>query len=363
MEKTVIVRGAPQEYICQKGAWQTLETHLKQRKMQRILLLHGQISYQIAQTYLPELMNIYIHFEYYQQKCTDQRIDELVAVMHAEKLDGVVAVGGGKLTDLGKACAQRVDCPIFILPTLAATCAAYTPLSVIYREDGAMDRYEIYDKSNTLILIEPDVLLHAPQELLIAGIGDTLAKWYEARAMITQLPQHSVAIQVAAFAAKRSQEILLSDSLNALEALREKKSNQAFLNIIEAIILLGGMVGGFGDEYGRTSGAHSIHDALTILPQSHRQLHGNKVAYGILVQLAIENNWQEITQLLPFYHQLQLPTSLKDMNLILTEEMYKQVARRATAPEETIHFMKEEITPEIVEKAMKELESYTQAQG
>ena len=128
--------------------------------------------------------------------------------------------------------------------------------------------------------------------------------------------------------------------------------------MLEANILLAGMVGGFGDSYGRTSGAHAIHDALTILPDSHQQLHGNKVAYSILVQLVIENKWSEIERLLPFYQQLALPISLNAMKLSLSEKDYQQVGRRATLPGETIHLMKETITPEVVITAMKQLENF-----
>lgn len=164
---------------------------------------------------------------------------------------------------------------------------------------------------------------------------------------------------MAEFAAQKCREILLTKSMEALAAMDQKRLNQAFVDVVEANILLAGMVGGFGDEYGRTAGAHSIHDALTVLPDSHQQLHGNKVAYGILVQLMIENNLTEIERLLPFYRQLALPTSLTDMHLQLTEKDYQAVAERASTPGEMIHLMKETITPERIICKMKELETLT----
>ncbi|EMQ7329483.1 iron-containing alcohol dehydrogenase, partial [Listeria monocytogenes] len=121
--------------------------------------------------------------------------------------------------------------------------------------------------------------------------------------------------------------------------------------------LVGGMVGGFGDNYGRCAGAHSIHDALTMVPETHHLLHGNKVAYGILVQLVIENRWDEIERLLPFYSELGLPMSLYDMGLAtLAEETLVDVSRRATEPHETIHMMPGEMTADVVLNAMKQLE-------
>ncbi|MGX7265480.1 iron-containing alcohol dehydrogenase family protein [Enterococcus crotali] len=356
MNQSLIVRGAPQEYECRVGAWDDLEEHLNRRKIKRVMVLHGKESWEAAKPYFPTLVNIDAHFVYYGGECTDEKTLELKSLFEQEQLEGIIAVGGGKIADLGKAVADQCSTPILILPTLAATCAAYTPLSVIYNKDGSMDRYDVFARSNALVLIEPKVILDSPIELMIAGIGDTVAKWYEADAMISQLAVQPIEIQVSAFAAKKCRDVLLADSQEALSAIKKKEINQAFLNVIETNILLGGMVGGFGDDYGRTSGAHSIHDALTILPESHHQLHGNKVAYGVLVQLVIENKWSEIEKLIPFYHSLDLPISLKEMKMDLSEDDYQRVAERAAEPHETIHYMKEKITPEIVKTAMIELE-------
>lgn len=357
MNQSLIVRGAPQEYECRVGAWDGLEEHLNRRNIKRVMILHGKDSWEAAKPYFPTLMNIETHFVDYGGECTDEKTAELKLIFEQKELEGIIAVGGGKIADLGKAIANQCQTPILILPTLAATCAAYTPLSVIYNTDGSMDRYDVFPVSNALVLIEPKVILTSPIELMIAGIGDTVAKWYEADAMISQLAIQPIEIQVSAFAAKKCRDVLLRDSQEALKSMAQKEINQAFLNVVETNILLGGMVGGFGDDYGRTAGAHSIHDALTILPESHQQLHGNKVAYGVFVQLVIENKWDEIEQLIPFYQSLKLPISLKAMDMTLSVVDYERVAERACEPHETIHYMKEKITPDVVKNAMMALET------
>ena len=85
-------------------------------------------------------------FENYGGVCTDQRVQELEAQVLDNHLEAIVAVGGGKVADLGKALAHKMALPVIILPTLAATCAPCTPLSVMYREDGAMERYDVFRK-------------------------------------------------------------------------------------------------------------------------------------------------------------------------------------------------------------------------
>lgn len=359
MTQQLIVRGAPQEYELKEHAWDSLESHLNRRSLKKILILHGKTSWEAVKPYFPKL-SITTAFHYYGGQCTDAAAEHFASLCKKEGYDGILAVGGGKVADLGKFVAYKVALPILILPTLAATCAAYTPLSVVYDSNGVMLRYDIFPKASDLVLIDPTILLHSPKALMIAGIGDTLAKWYEAHAIFSQLTVMPLEVQVAAFAAEKCRDILLEKSGDALLAMDKKELNQAFIDVVETNILLAGMVGGFGDEYGRTAGAHSIHDALTVLPDSHHQLHGNKVAYGILVQLMIESNLAEITQLLPFYHQLNLPTNLASMSLHLTEKEYQAVAERACAPGETIHFMKETVTPQRVVEKMKALEQFTQ---
>ena len=89
------------------------------------------------------------------------------------------------------------------------------------------------------------------------------------------------------------------------------------------------MVGGFGDYYGRVAGAHSIHNGLTVLKETHHALHGEKVAYGILVQLVLENKWTEIEELQVFYENLVLPASLKDLGVkIINEKSWQKLLKK-----------------------------------
>jgi uncharacterized oxidoreductase len=69
--------------------------------------------------------------------------------------------------------ARRLGVPVVAIPTIAATCAAWTPLSVWYNDAGQALQFEIFDDANFLVLVEPQIILNAPAEYLLAGIGDT----------------------------------------------------------------------------------------------------------------------------------------------------------------------------------------------
>lgn len=75
--------------------------------------------------------------------------------------------------------------------------------------------------------------------------------------------------------------MLLEYSEQALADKKQGKLSQAFCDVVDAIIAGGGMVGGLGERYTRVAAAHSVHNGLTVLPQTEAFLHGTKVAYGI----------------------------------------------------------------------------------
>lgn len=144
-----------------------------------------------------------------------------------------------------------------------------------------------------------------------------------------------------------------------MKAAKTRVLNEDFIKVAETIIMLGGMVGGFGDHYERVAGAHAVHNGLTILEESHHALHGEKVAYGILIQLVLENKWEEIDAILPFYRKLDIPLSLEGLGVKqVTGEKIHQVAEKTAVPEESIHVLPGEMNVETISSKMIELENY-----
>ncbi|MCL7869475.1 oxidoreductase, partial [Klebsiella pneumoniae] len=195
-------------------------------------------------------------------------------------------------------------------PTIAATCAAWTPLSVWYSDAGQALNFEIFDDANFLVLVEPRIILNAPAEYLLAGIGDTLAKWYEAVVLAPQPKALPLTVRLGINGALAIRDVLLASSETALADQRRGDLTQAFRDVVEAIIAGGGMVGGLGERYTRVAAAHAVHNGLTVLPQTDKFLHGTKVAYGILVQSALLDQDDVLAQLVQAYQRFNLPTTL-----------------------------------------------------
>ena len=354
------VHGAPSEYILAEEALYLIEDKLLERALKKVLIVTGRHSWNAAKAYWPEIKNIQYDMYNYGGECSLSEIERIADLVRTHQYEAIIGIGGGKVLDLVKAVCNETRIQSILVPTLASNCSPWTPLSVLYDDAGSFIRYEIFPVCSSLVLVEPRILLEAPIEWLTAGIGDTLAKWYEADVQMASIEDKSVPLQISHYAAKQCKDILLDQSRSALQAVRNGTLNAAFNKVVETIMVFGGMVGGFGDHYGRIAGAHAIHNGLTVLEETHHALHGNKVAYGILVQLVLENKWSEIEKLLPFYKELGLPNSVKQFGVnTLTEEMLTAVADKATLPEESIHVMPiGKITEKDVKEAIIALERY-----
>ena len=53
---------------------------------------------------------------------------------------------------------------------------------MIYTDEGVFDRYCFLPASPTVVLVDTDIVAAAPARLLVSGMGDALATYFEARA-------------------------------------------------------------------------------------------------------------------------------------------------------------------------------------
>ncbi|MFP4692759.1 MAG: iron-containing alcohol dehydrogenase family protein [Halothece sp.] len=268
--------------------------------------------------------------------------------------DLIIGVGGGKALDTAKLVAYHADLPIVTIPTSAATCAAWTALSNIYTEQGAFQYDVPLPYPPNLLILDYDLIATAPQRTLIAGIGDALAKWYEAS---VSSGDSSASLTISAVQQARIlRDILFQKSKIALD----NPQGEVWQEIVDAVVLLPGVIGGLGGANCRTVAAHAIHNGLTHLPATHDLLHGEKVAYGILVQLRLEEMMQNNKlaasarqQLLEFYTEIGLPKSLEDLGLEdVTLAQLQKVATIACEPDSDIHRLPFAVEPTELVAAM-----------
>ncbi|HBN2687140.1 TPA: iron-containing alcohol dehydrogenase, partial [Citrobacter freundii] len=161
-------------------------------------------------------------------------------------------------------------------------------------------------------------------------------------------------------AAQTIRDVLLESSEQALTDKQQGSLSRTFCDVVDAIIAGGGMVGGLGERYTRVAAAHSVHNGLTVLPQTEKFLHGTKVAYGILVQSALLGQDAVLVQLITAYQRFNLPTRLAQLDVDINNRAeIDKVITHTLRPVESIHALPVTLTPETLRAAFEKVESFT----
>ena len=352
MANTII---SPNRYVQGRGELKNLPEHAKKLGKKLFVIISASGLKRVRDLLEKSFENtgMELVFEEFQGECCETEIKRLGSRFQENKCDLVVGVGGGKIHDSAKAAAYYQGAPVVIIPTIASTDAPCSALSVIYSETGVFERYLFLNSNPDLVLVDTDIIAAAPSRLLVSGMGDALATYFEARAVAA-----SGALSCAggkpnkgALAlAKLCYETLLEDGVKAKLAVEAGACTQAVENIIEANTYLSGI----GFESGGLAGAHAIHNGLTVIKDCHHLYHGEKVAFGTLTQLVLENAGQKLLEeVIGFCMDVGLPTTFAELGMARPDkDLLMEAAVRACSPDDTLVNMPFEVTPEMVYAAM-----------
>jgi glycerol dehydrogenase len=254
----------------------------------------------------------------FQGECSAEEVARVVGVLQATTppVDCVVAVGGGKCVDAGKCVAARLAVPVVICPSVASNDAPCSAVSVMYTPAGISTGVEFFPQSPALVAVDTRIVAEAPVRYLVAGMGDAMATWYEARTCLQNPQARSVVGARPTLAASALGELcattVFAEGVAAVEAVRRREVTDALERIVEANTLLSGI----GFESGGLAVAHSVAQGFTALPTVHQQyLHGEMVAMGLLTQLVVESRAAEAYQVVEFFAQVGLPIHLGQLAL------------------------------------------------
>ena len=125
-------------------------------------------------------------------------------------------------------------------------------------------------------------------------------------------------------------------------------SGGACTEAVEKVIEANTLLSGIGFESGGLAGAHAIHNGLTVLPECHAMQHGEKVNFGTLTQLVLENIPEDdLADILGWMVDIGLPVTLGELGITdLSREHLMPVAEAACAEDDTLHNLPVEVTPE-----------------
>lgn len=286
-------------------------------------------------------------------ECSLQEIDSHVSYLAEESVDCLIALGGGKCVDAGKAVAYRLEVPIVIVPTLASNDAPCSALSVIYTSSGVFAGAESYPASPALVIVDTGVVAAADERYLAAGMGDAMATWYEARVCLENEKARTPLGARPTLASCAMGEIcahtLYAHGVGAAKAVVESVVDEPLEKVVEANTLLSGL----GFESGGIAAAHGIAQSYTAIPQVHdNYLHGEMVAMGLVAQLVMESKDDEARKVATFFASVGLPVHLGQISLGTGDRAHLNTVAEAAQAFPLIHNMPFPVTVDVVKMAI-----------
>jgi glycerol dehydrogenase len=248
-----------------------------------------------------------------------RKLEELKEAIKNEKCDVIVGVGGGRIMDLTKATAADLGYPVVLIPTSAATCASYSPLSVMYTDEGKCVGYLHFDYEINAVLVDEQIMTCQPPRLLAAGIMDAMAKCIEIANGKPEITLKSDGIEK--YSAYRMAEDIYDILEQYGEAAYEDVMNQTYTetlhNVIFCTIALTGIVSAIMRAKGQTALAHRMYETLRThyFRESINYLHGEIVATGLIAQLKFNNNTEAIKRLSKYMKKMSMPMNLRELGL------------------------------------------------
>ena len=359
MEKLFV---SPSKYVQGKGLLKSVMSYIQQLGKKALLLTDEFVWSLVGQAFYERLIDhgMKMTNERFSGEITETEIQRIITRVQDEEVDVILALGGGKLIDVGKALANELKLPVAIIPTTASTDAPTSSISVLYEADGCFKEYSFYNRNPELVLVDTEVIAQAPVRFLISGMADALATTIEARSVKQNNGKNVLGKQptlTAQIIAEKCEEIIFSYGLQAIEANRAKVVTEALEAVIEANTLLSGI----GFESAGLAVAHAIHNGFSAVQGTVHQLtHGEKVAFGTLTQLILENQAQELLdKYIIFYQLLGLPTTLKEVGLAeASNETLQEIGKQALAKGDSLQQMAMSLTAEEIVAAMKALDQY-----
>lgn len=355
----------PGRYLQGAGVVRQALAEIKKYSTEALLIIDPYVVENIWPAYAEffdrELNNHIIPFG---GECCEEEINKTAAKAIESECGIIIAFGGGKTIDAAKAVAYQLDLPVIVIPTAASTDAPCSAVSVVYEPDGRVKTVLKLKANPQAVIIDTEIIAKAPVRLLVAGMGDALATWFEADSVWRTQQNNSLGarpLRTAHGLARLCYETIVEYGLLAKQACEQGIVTPALEYVVEANTLLSGV----GFESGGLSASHAIHNGLTVLQDTHHFLHGEKVAYGLLSSLFLTGRSpQLIKELYQLFGELGLPTQLNDIGLSeISRDELMLAAEAACKPGSNIYHEAVEITPERVCDAMLAADAYGRTQG
>jgi glycerol dehydrogenase len=258
------------------------------------------------------------------------RLATMASELHAEVLIGV---GGGKSLDTVKAVGAQIGVPVITLPTIAATCSAVTPLSIRYDDNGNFFDIFPLPQAPAAVIIDSELLAKAPARWLAAGLGDTLAKWYEFRAVSARHPARAGNALSSLAHSQICYDVIAEHGPAAYAAVQRSESSASLDQVLDAIFTWAGLTSLMSNG-AHAAASHAIYEGFTFCDKTREFGHGLLVGFGNLCLLALENRTdEEVLDEMRLARDCGVPLTLSEIAELDESELALIVRESVHAPD------------------------------
>ncbi len=296
---------------------------------------------------------------WYGGEATYENVEALSRNKAVQEADMIFAVGGGKAVDTVKCLGVRTGKPVFTFPTIASNCAACTSVSIMYHPDGSFMEPFFFAKPPAHAFIQTSLVAASPVKYMRAGIGDTYAKYFESTISARgDILPHYVSLGVNT--STLCYEPLMQYGRKALEdmaaGIPSFEFEQTVLSIVVTTAIVSILVTSDHIIDYNTGLGHAVYYALTSFPEIEEgRLHGDLVAYGVLLLLLVDDQQENFRRVFEFNRQTGIPAVMADVGL--TKDRLDEVIKKTVSMKDIDH-NPYPITEDMVREAIKTLEKY-----
>lgn len=283
-----------------------------------------------------------------------ERLEQDPAVREAEVL---FAVGGGKCVDTVKVVGDRLNKPVYTIPSIASNCAPITQISIMYHADGSFREILKLKNVPAHCFINPKLVLAAPARYFWAGIGDAMAKHVESAwsAKAGEPLDYGSALGITA--GSMCFYPMLDKAQKALEDVKNGVVSQELEETILNIVISPGIVSVSVHPNYNGGIAHALFYGMTSRKHiEERHLHGEVVSYGTLVNLMVDKDWEKLAQAWRLNKAIELPTCLAELELEPSDPL--EDVLKVTMENQEMKHTPYPVTKEMIRDAIAALETY-----
>lgn len=312
-------------YIQRPGAFRDLKDEIA-RIGGKALVLSGRQAWQaVLDLYDDPLEGIDCIHRIHTQPCSEEAARQYAGDLTREGADVIVGIGGGKIMDLAKLTGEFTGRPVINVPTICATCAAYTPLSVIYTPEGRALGSWFFENEIACLIADTRIMARQPARYAFAGIADSMAKMIE---LDHNMGDHPAGADMV-FARYNAEYLYRRLSAIAPDMPGELAAGVPSPLIDEMVYLTvaaTGMVSGCARGRGQSALAHGLYEAARTLftREAAGYLHGEIVGVGLRLQLKYDG--RDLKDLDRILTSFGLPMHLRDIAIPENDAVYDAIA-------------------------------------